>query len=957
MKRIIYSLYTKLYKLIIILTILIFYNTYLFSVTDTDSNLVILATETYTLNNSRIYTNSVQINGTLYLNTKLTTPNLTISSGGVVTHTLQDSDFELEVTNNLTIEAGGSINADYKGYPGGSGPAWPHGSVYEPSDMGTGGGANEQCAGATGGGKIKITANNIINNGQITVRGQEGIKYHYWSYKYTNGAEGGSIYIIADVISGTGKITADGGDSPYYITSGGPGGRIAIYYETNNFTGDVTANGGRAAISSQSDAPVGTIYMKSTQQFNGDLILDSNSNSDSYPAVLPQGTYVFENIIIKNRAELKINNSNEIKTTDLTIINNGTLINNGSLTISNLTLESGGIFYHNEGNLTIKGTTPTNGILSIGNKGTFYLNTSLSIDTLIVSSGGVVTHTLQDSDFDLEVTNNLTIEAGGSINADYKGYPGGSGPAWPHGSVYEPSDMGTGGGANEQCAGATGGGKIKITANNIINNGQITVRGQEGIKYHYWSYKYTNGAEGGSIYIIADVISGTGKITADGGDSPYYITSGGPGGRIAIYYETNNFTGDVTANGGRAAISSQSDAPVGTIIYKSLIEDSPLAVSNLNEIYKKDNTVYETLKSQNLILQNNTFESDTIIGTLVFNNFNKVEIKTGAFSDKGFFKSEFNINIGNSVYLNQCNGMSYLNIKERKIYLYGNIKGPIYGIMEGVIQESIVNSNNYDIYFATLSIIQAENQQIVERIKISGSITYQTEISYPNTQLYYLQKMVEGKSIGYYTGNLTTTLTLLRITETSNPYNNEGFSIMSFNSDLGAGMIYATARHIHPQTKIEGVITKPIYGLASADIDENTKNMSLNITRLDYGQPPQPDLSVKIFGSNWGSPGQLLSHTVEVRNDGFGMAENYAVLVQLSSQFNYLSSSVGCYHQVLGLEDWGNEQEPFSLLRWDMNKIPAKSVIKFNYQAILNWRIPENSKLKCSAELYKTQEE
>ncbi|OGS45974.1 MAG: hypothetical protein A2539_06570 [Elusimicrobia bacterium RIFOXYD2_FULL_34_15] len=346
-----------------------------------------------------------------------------------------------------------------------------------------------------------------------------------------------------------------------------------------------------------------------------------------------------------------------------------------------------------------------------------------------------------------------------------------------------------------------------------------------------------------------------------------------------------------------------------------------------------------------------------MIGTLAFNYFDKIDIKTGVFADKGIFKSEFILTVGNASYLNQCDGMSYLNEKERKIYLYGNVKGPMYGIIEGVIQESVTGSNNYDIYYATLSIVQAENQQMIDKIKIAGNITYQMETEYPNTQLYYLQKMLEGNSVGHYNGNLSTTLTLLRVNDINNPYNNEGFSIISFNSNLGAGSIYTTVKYNVFQTKLEGVITKPIYGLASATIDEKTKNLSLSITRLDYGLSPQPDLSVKLFSPDRASPGQTVSCTVEVRNDGLGAAENYAVLVELPSQCKYLSGTEGCYLQILGLEDWVNEQDPWPLLRWDMKIIPAKSTIKFNYQIVIKGGIFADTTLGCSAELYKTQEE
>lgn len=57
-----------------------------------------------------------------------------------------------------------------------------------------------------------------------------------------DGGDGGSILIIADEMTGIGKISANGGDGK----NGGKGGLINIQAKKSNFTGDISANGGKS---------------------------------------------------------------------------------------------------------------------------------------------------------------------------------------------------------------------------------------------------------------------------------------------------------------------------------------------------------------------------------------------------------------------------------------------------------------------------------------------------------------------------------------------------------------------------------------------------------------------------------------------------------------------------------------------------------------------------------------
>ncbi|GAX60597.1 enoyl-CoA hydratase/carnithine racemase [Candidatus Scalindua japonica] len=98
------------------------------------------------------------------------------------------------------------------------------------------------------------------------------------------GGSGGGININVGTLSGAGGIRSVGGsnNSP---GSGGGGGRIAVYFDDiSDFDMDnITAYGGDG---SSGDGGAGTIYLKSSVQAHGDLIVDNNNlvtTTDSTP--------------------------------------------------------------------------------------------------------------------------------------------------------------------------------------------------------------------------------------------------------------------------------------------------------------------------------------------------------------------------------------------------------------------------------------------------------------------------------------------------------------------------------------------------------------------------------------------------------------------------------------------------------------------------------------------------
>jgi RHS repeat-associated protein len=481
----------------------------------------------------------------------------------------------------------------------------------------------------------------LIVDGVLSADGGDG------TTRVNGGGSGGSILLTAAVLAGGGQISADGGACPPVggapAAGGGGGGRIAIYCTTDSFTGTMSARGG----SGYEYGGAGTIYRKSASQAYGDLLVDNGGNAGA-TSPLPTGTYAFDNVDVRNKGVLEIP-SDVVLTMAGQVL---TVQNEGELAIAGEVIGGGGsgftaVVADTGGDLTLKGTTQlicstihvsgqgtlaiadsaqlvcteievADGTLTVGGTGglaadsveilsggTFVMNTADTYGSLHVASGGVVTHTAngtaQEYWMDLTITGDVTVDVGGAINVDGKGYVGaasgneaggpgggestsvcgsnygGSGAGYggkggdayagyttggmTYGSVVAPTDLGSGGGRNRcvNSTGGSGGGAVRVmVAGNLVNNGTISARGAGGSGYYYGS------GAGGSLYVTTGTLSGSGVFAAGGGTCPF-PGGGGGGGRIAIYYTTDSFAGTISARGG----SGSEYGGAGTIYRKS----------------------------------------------------------------------------------------------------------------------------------------------------------------------------------------------------------------------------------------------------------------------------------------------------------------------------------------------------------------------------------------------------
>jgi hypothetical protein len=436
---------------------------------------------------------------------------------------------------SLTIQAGGSVNADFVGglaivgigtghnyaispyYPcGGAGHGGNGGnsisnlaaggiaydSVTTPSQSGSLGGAYlPYSVGGPGGGVFSLTVNGLLqNDGNISANGGNG------SGAGGGGGSGGGFKITAGTLSGAGTIAANGGAGANSIGGGGGGGYLAIYPTANLFTGTISAYGGSGATA----GGAGSIYIQNSAQ-SPQYILDNGGQAG---ALTPIQSISSSTALILRNAALGYPQSSAESFLSLLVSSNAFLVvsnSAGAVTLTftgSATVQAGcGIVADNAGAAPGVGSGPGH-----------FSSVSPSYPCSGAGYGG----------YGANSSGNLAT--GGA----------------PYGSITSPSSIGSGGGSiTPHSLGGAGGGAMHLTVNGTLDAvGRISANGGNG------SGLGGGGGSGGSIWLTVGTLAGAGSITANGGSGANSVGGGGAGGRISIAYTANDFLGSMTAYGG-----------------------------------------------------------------------------------------------------------------------------------------------------------------------------------------------------------------------------------------------------------------------------------------------------------------------------------------------------------------------------------------------------------------------
>ena len=519
----------------------------------------------------------------------------------------------------------------------------PYGSWTEPGAKGSGGGGVRDAAGGAGGGVIRLAVtNNAVVNGIISADGGDGSRS---SNKIGGGGAGGSIWITTSGFSGQGTITTNGGggrEYNNYSSGGGSGGRMAIYFDTSSFTGEHQSFGGDRDEDYAQVGAAGTVYLK--DRTSGNVALHFVGNTTLTEEAVPVTTFdttaipTFHSVTVGGGTRLEVINSSTVTIPhDLTIGSPSVLI------------PADGMRFDVGGDLTIE-------------EGAAIQTADLDAVATLTSSNTMRVLGAVRGNFTFELAN-LTLASTGVIEADAYGYQpaansNGAGPAGgtgtsgsggagggghggqggngedfaggaQNGSLTEPVAKGSAGGSVRNYLGGAGGGALRLAVTGTaVIDGRLSADGNAAQSTS--NYYNGGGGAGGSVWLAAATVSGSGIIQATGGaggesSQTYNHGGGGSGGRIALVTGADSFSGSINAEGGSADVSAQYGA-AGTIYKRNTNTNvvtviiangaapggAAVAATELPEI--TSSTIHELILDNGAILQLPDAASPTIQG-------------------------------------------------------------------------------------------------------------------------------------------------------------------------------------------------------------------------------------------------------------------------------------------------------------------------------------------------------
>ena len=521
-------------------------------------------------------TRLVATNVTMHNNTVLTLPAAFANS--------QMSNRVWVACSNFTINVGGQINADGRGFArtsgrapggaggfsgaggaghggrGGSGNAGVAGLVYgstnQPIDPGSGGGDGANATtgqGGNGGGVVRLEATGTVTiGGIVTANGGDGA--NGGSTYRGGGGSGGSIFITCETFGGStnGYLRANGGQGAAATGGGGGGGRIAVNYTSVSAGAGVRFSAGRGSgrVNVDANAPldvqaaqVGTLSFPDSSMLDTVLATWNGTVSWLNGYVFLQSTNVWipDRLTLSNcTVGVPVGYGMRI-TNDLTVTATGGVV---VAAYANLTCD-GNLLLTNGASLVAYGGETNAGI---ANRYGALVQVS---NTLTVASNSWIypfAHSTNGGAVRFRV-GDLVIRSGGGISATNRGYGrvAGLGKGVTGGS----STGGSGGGH-----GGKGGNGSGATAGNPYGSTNTPIAPGSGGGDGYSAAGALGGHGGGTVWIEADGgVTLEGAILANGENgrmnTAAYQSGGGAGGSIFMMCDTFCGTGGVMeAKGG-----------------------------------------------------------------------------------------------------------------------------------------------------------------------------------------------------------------------------------------------------------------------------------------------------------------------------------------------------------------------------------------------------------------------
>ena len=585
-------------------------------------------------------------------NTRLWATNVVVQNGGTIATVggfaeASEASRVWIVGETLDVQKGGKITADAAGYAARQGPGWAgtscpdyyggvyggwqgykenhsagrlYGSAEWPEDPGTGG------SGAAGGGAICLQlTGRLVVNGLVTANG--GASKNVNSGVNSGGGSGGGIAIACETIAGSGTVRANGGEYTGSGNGGGGtgGGRVAVRYDV---TKQASADCGvrfeaRGATGRTNNDSAHNIYAGTcgSRWFSDPRFLTTSpvrlagvlESAVEPVTIATDGDLVFDSCWLDvPHAAVALDVAGDLVVTGRYCREYGVRLTNATVSVGRDLLVKGCTFETWSPNFAVGRdvrleTAKANSLRAAGDLCIWAQptnGTDRAVGCAVDVAGDVTVGQhcsykpgCHPQDASIVVLNcrDLTVDAGGFVDASRRGWaskygPGrytgdvgagvgssygglggtkGPAPKPCYGSRRAPVDPGSGSGYTIYSEpGYAGGGVVRVITGDLTLNGTVNADAYES--GYEVSRDISNGGSGGSVYLTCNTLRGeTGTVTAKGGTA----SAGGGGGRIAVRYRIDKSSlteACCDVSGAKKNKSDGADGHLGTVFWEPI---------------------------------------------------------------------------------------------------------------------------------------------------------------------------------------------------------------------------------------------------------------------------------------------------------------------------------------------------------------------------------------------------
>ncbi|WP_010248686.1 S-layer homology domain-containing protein [Acetivibrio cellulolyticus] len=347
-------------------------------------------------------------------------------------------------------------------------------------------------------------------------------------------------------------------------------------------------------------------------------------------------------------------------------------------------------------------------------------------------------------------------------------------------------------------------------------------------------------------------------------------------------------------------------------------EDQNAAGNWMQGVYNKQETKIEKVTSCKCTTYDGQVSGD-MTGTYNFSELEFITIMSGELRYNGIAKGKWNAVLNGTHYSGIVKDTFYSDSERKNVNVKCILLGEeAEGLMECSLSREAIFSLQNGTFSGNCLITKLNKKNTQVSLNVTGKFDIEKIDQLRDTSISVNQSAFSGKTKEGL--NIYPVVTNILIADENSPYNNEGFSNISYSSSKGSGTAWAySSISDDGLISVDGIIRGAVSGTISGKINFSNVvwKMKLSINEGQLQNIQKPILKMSMWGPSTVSAGQTGYIGIQYSNTGDYYAENVKILLNVPAGVEFLAASPG-----------GSFSSSARTVTWEIGKVDKNT---FNY--------------------------